>query len=93
LGNGGPAFPGQTLLQREGVNPLSGQRLSPVVVSERGMSLRDWFAGRCMQSLVGLGPIPLNALAAGETAADRIAKNSYAMADAMLAERVKGGAA
>lgn len=50
--------------------------------SAPGMSLRDWFAG---QALVGFIASPaLASLAANEIAAD-----AYALADAMLAARTK----
>lgn len=45
----------------------------------RGMSLRDYFAG---QALIGL-------LAYGAQACDDVASDAYAIADAMLDERVK----
>lgn len=46
-----------------------------------GMSLRDWFAGNAMQSL----------LIAAKTSrdVDLIANAAYAMADSMIAERIK----
>lgn len=47
----------------------------------KGMTLRDWFAGNAMQSLM---------LAAKTSQdVDLIANASYAMADAMIAERIK----
>lgn len=52
---------------------------------QHGMSLRDYFAG---QALAG-------SLAVGYTSPDGhkwMAEHAYAMADAMLAERAKGGA-
>ena len=50
--------------------------------TQHGMDLRDWLAG---QALVAFGTYPENFL--------RRASDAYAMADAMLAERQKGGAA
>nr|DAH84820.1 MAG TPA: hypothetical protein [Caudoviricetes sp.] len=52
-----------------------------VAKSDGGMSLRDYFAGQAL---------PIAELR-GETT-DRIADWAYAIADAMLAERSKGGA-
>ena len=45
----------------------------------QGMSLRDYFAAKAMQSLVALD----------RTAATMTAEDAYAMADAMLAARAK----
>ena len=64
-GDGGPAF------------PMSGD---PNVEFDRGMSLRDYFAG---QALAGI-------LAAQEGAYGSVdAQAAYEMADSMLAERAK----
>lgn len=75
--DGGPAFPGAyTVYPHKG--PVEG-----VVVAEGGMSLRDWIAG---QALSGWLSDP-SATASPEDTAERI----YQYADAMLAERAKGG--
>ena len=56
--------------------PLSG----PLTTSDNlGMTLRDYFAAKAMQSLVALD----------RTAATMTAEDAYAMADAMLAARDK----
>ena len=47
-----------------------------------GMSLRDWFAGEAMKALIAAFP---------ENSAPAIARLAFAQADAMLAERAKGG--
>jgi hypothetical protein len=58
-----------------------------------GMTLRDWFAGRAMQTVMndaripGVDADPLPPEAAEVLAA--VAKVSYRVADAMLAERIK----
>jgi hypothetical protein len=49
--------------------------------AETGMALRDWFAG---QALVAFGTYPAHFT--------QRASDAYAQADAMLAERAKGGA-
>lgn len=76
--DGGPAFP---VVSGMHVGCLKGECCR---VSE-GLSLRDWFAG---QALVGL--------LANETTGKEIApvdcvEGAYVLADAMLAERAKGG--
>lgn len=48
-----------------------------------GMSLRDWFAGLVLEGLHG---IPVNKLEC-----ESVARHCYMMADALLAERQKGG--
>lgn len=58
-----------------------------VAVAEGGMSLRDWFAG---QALIGLMSDPgLRPSSTGEF--EHMARRLFQVADAMLAERAKGG--
>jgi hypothetical protein len=61
--NGGPAFPSN----------------AHTLDVERGMTLRDYFAAKAMQSLVSEGYQFMNVLS----------MDAYAMADAMLLERAK----
>lgn len=70
--NGGPAFPNESHLYSE-------QRL--------GMSLRDYFAAKAMQPVIGY--LIENGGAENPEDAAVIAQISYTMADAMLAERAK----
>ena len=70
--DGGPAFPRALSLI-----PSNGE----IVWDQLGMSLRDYFAGQFLATIIISDP-------AG-TDGSRIAKNCYAMADAMLAEREK----
>ena len=49
----------------------------PLTSDSLGMSLRDYFAAKAMQSLVALN----------RTAVTRTAEDAYAIADAMLAAR------
>jgi hypothetical protein len=51
-----------------------------------GMTLRDWLAGQAMQALVTSRH---GDDARGEYMESTVARNAYAMADAMLAERAK----
>lgn len=69
--DGGPAFP-----TADG-NASDGEKTVEYSSTERGMSLRDWFAGQC---IVGYDP-------AGREAAETLARSAYQMADAMLAAR------
>lgn len=68
--NGGPAFPTKAYdLERE------------QLVREEGMTLRDYFAAKAMQAIIGICP---------ETLPNSdLAKDSYTVADAMIAEREK----
>jgi hypothetical protein len=68
--NGGPAFPSHEAGFDDPRNRISGG----------GMSLRDYFAAKAMQSLTGT-----EWRDAGEC--KRIAECAYKMADAMLAQR------
>jgi hypothetical protein len=82
---GGPAFPQGAVTDHLGnTYPLFG-----------GMSLRDWFAG---QALAGMNASPalLEAVTSKEAGEgshyERLCRHAYRQADAMLAERQKGGA-
>lgn len=77
-----PAFPSQPL----GQDGLPSNDLSP------GMTLRDHFAG---QALPGVLQVCIEDLPRfeGETMPQMFARKSFEIADAMLAERAKGGAA
>ena len=52
-----------------------------------GMSLRDWFAGKIAAEVIGA------AVTTKPIEPQPIARDAYRFADAMLAERAKGGAA
>jgi hypothetical protein len=69
MNDGGPAFP-RPHSQRNPFETWNGQR---------GLSLRDWFAG---QALVGL----VRLVESGESG-ERIVEGAYEIADAMLAQR------
>lgn len=73
--DGGPAFP---------VNELD-QRTGGVWDNHLGMTLRDWFAGQFMATLV----IAANMPSAAHLGANDLAAKAYAAADAMLAERAQ----
>ena len=74
--DGGPAFP----------CPFPDASL-------RGMTLRDWFAGQALSALPDkdMHEILMSGSVA-KLAIPMVAKLSYQLADAMLAERAKGGA-
>lgn len=69
----------------------SGRTINAEIVSilgERQTPLRDWFAGQAMAGLLAA-----NATYGGKTdAREALASDAYQHADAMLAERAKGGA-
>lgn len=79
MNDGGSAFP------RNGFTYMDSHGLTRVHDNSEGMSLRDWFAG---QALIGL---LANHHSDGDY--DTTPISAYRMADAMLAERKKGGAA
>ena len=63
INDGGPAFPLK----------------APLTIDYLGMSLRDYFAAKAMQSIVALNCCP----------ATMVAEDAYKIADAMLTERDK----
>ncbi len=80
IDNFGPAFP---------VLPESAERLGCVFTHEDvGLTKRDWFAGQVLNGLLAGG---WSAVTKPETI-EKIAYVAYCTADAMLAERLKGGA-
>ena len=74
--NGGPAFPSN--------NHPSTQAHEAVL----GMTLRDWFAGQALPTVVD-GALKLLRATEQMPAADKMAHAAYVLADAMLAERDK----
>lgn len=79
INDGGPAFPCMV---------FSGDDHNSPEYSN-GMTLRDWFAG---QALAGLNASMSADGYPTENDADAYAECAYRQADAMLAERAKGGA-
>jgi hypothetical protein len=68
---------------------VDGEPNSP----EYGMSLRDWFAGQALAGLtVELSDSMVTDLSEGIRGGRFVAGAAYQIADAMLAERAKGGA-
>lgn len=76
IDNGGPAFP------QTNTNYYGGETSVDVT---GGMSLRDWFAGQALAGLVVL--CSHDTLRDGMTYEQHVARNSYRVADAMLAAR------
>jgi hypothetical protein len=52
--------------------------------TQKGMTLRDYFAAKAMQSLMNT---PMEPALAGQVTAEILAKSAYAMADEMLKAR------
>jgi hypothetical protein len=96
INDGGPAFPSRVLPDPRLVKHLrdsaevSLREAADALGSHPGMTLRDWFAGQALAGwLASYGdtsPHP-----AGTNRQATVAKLSYRMADAMLAERAKEG--
>jgi hypothetical protein len=59
--------------------PVAVDGLNGLNYGKPGMTLRDYFAGQFLATVRILGDVP----------ADTVARNCYAVADAMLAERAK----
>lgn len=55
-----------------------------------GMTLRDWFAGQALASIIDRAPVEaIQDILAGVRGGRPMAYGAYAIADAMLAERTK----
>lgn len=78
--DGGPAFPGGDGAYGGGPNHA------------QGMSLRDWFAGQALASIANNTGLLSAARKQGLGVCVVAAVAAYEYADAMLAEREKGGA-
>jgi hypothetical protein len=76
--DGGPAFP-QPDLSGYGMGPQEDENGMYQVA---GMTLRDWFAGQYMAGVLG-------GEAGSHLRSDTLARDAYAYADAMIAERNK----
>lgn len=72
-----PAFPTPSITN------MDGHVFAPVA---SGMSLRDYFAGQAMTGWLSSWPRGT----ADMDSLEKVAVSSFAMADAMLAERMKG---
>jgi len=87
LKDGGPAFPYVQMSEATG-QPING-------CFNGGMTLRDWFAGQALVGILANERMCENATDEAERTRTDIAKAyaivAHSMADAMLAEREKGG--
>lgn len=85
---GGPAFP--TQINNSGITPIkgfNGEEIKPQTFSAYpGMNLRDYFAAK---ALTGFAANPSMIDSNDSRACAWVADCAYAMADAMLAARVK----
>lgn len=82
--DGGPAFP-----KLHAMRPPEGNGSAHYYAhySFDGMSLRDWFAGQALASI--LSSYQSTGVPMPRDTTDEIAADSYSIADAMLAERSK----
>lgn len=69
--------------------PLYNPNTGDYIHGQPGMSLRDWFAGQIIP--VAVKVCGEDEREPGETMAQMCARRAYEVADAMLAERAKGG--
>ena len=79
--DGGPAFP-QIERVEDLENPAYGEMRATT-----GMSMRDWFAGLAMQSIIAATCSGAMRESEWDGAKKRTASDGYEIADAMLAER------
>lgn len=94
MNNGGPAFPAPVCNAPmvAGGSATGGASSSghPLYFTQSGMSLRDWFAGQALPSVMAAVCDGSHVSKRDEEAAPQlIARTSYELADAMLAERSK----
>ena len=68
-------------------NPAAFPVFDPGVHGHYGMSLRDWFAGQALSSVIA--SCAADSLRPHETRERMFAEKAYVIADAMLAERAK----
>lgn len=90
--HGGPAFPADAAkVHPADVHALrehmgwSAHDAMRVLGRHPGMTLRDWFAGQALPGVIAI--CSADTLRDGETSPQMFARKSYAVADAMLAER------
>ena len=87
---GGSAFPNTATVIGPNFDPFKGVNLELGQTNQyidMGMSLRDYFAAKAMQTIVGLSPG--GHFSPSEKVGEYMARKSYQIADAMLAERAK----
>ncbi len=77
--NGGPAF-ARPYSKAGGFSDSANEH------AQTGMTLRDYFAAKAMQSILALGEAYDYE---GGTPVEQLPRHAYALADAMLAERAK----
>jgi hypothetical protein len=70
---GGPAFPAQPAFHYTGLELTTAE--------QKGMSLRDWFAGQALLAIAAGGA------SAADAAPKTVARNAYRIADAMIEHR------
>ena len=86
MNDGGPAFPKPT---SERHFPDGEVDINSYDFAERGMSLRDWFAGQALNGWLASFP-PGNKVYTGDRdCGEAVAELAYYFADAMLTEREK----
>lgn len=91
--DGGSAFPHKRISHMTAVPvddyPFAPSRAEPVYEDAPGLSVRDYFAGQVCSALIDAASRRNIEALPGEVIAATIARQSYEMADFMLAERAK----
>ena len=92
--NSGPAFPVQVRREEKYMDEGGYGRVRSFLITEGGMSLRDYFAAKAMQGELAAMNDPNNGmfgidLDSSDQTLDRLAQHLYRLADAMLAARTK----
>lgn len=87
INDGGPAFPTQSPLETRPDGSIFNRNEYESQWDKAGMSLRDWFAGRAMQTILSGAVLPTKE--DREKWLPQLADISYDVADAMIAARNK----
>jgi len=69
--------------------PCTGEGYQSDLYTQKGMTLRDWFAGQVIPAVIAATSAGQHQLIGVGTVHDMIAQDAYRLADAMLAERTK----
>lgn len=81
--DGGPAFPSTYAIRQ-----VSPDTISKELISDGGLTIRDWFAGMALQGIIA-SPVPVIIDGRKIKEAMEYAQAAYGFADAMLEARKK----
>ena len=71
--------------------PCTGEGFQSDTYTQKGMTLRDWFAGQALAYVIEAYSVGNGPCLGADHMPRNCAVHAYRVADAMLAERAKGG--